>query len=146
MVKDVYGGALILPLLGHHYQIPSRNHVADHYEKTNAQEIAYCSNLLSELFPDFKINCEDFTNNKFKKPIDIYLALKMLNSALVDSDHKDTSDFYSTYRSKSVSIQINQLQEIFDQYYNEFYKLNEINKETNYIQEEEFFENSMPNT
>ena len=130
MVKDVYGGALILPLLGHHYQIPSRNHVVDHYEKTNAQEIAYCSNLLSELLPDFKINCEDFINNKFKKPIDVFLALKMLNSVLVDSDHKDTSDFYSSYKVKPISIDINSLETIFNKYYGEFKSSDtEINKQ-----------------
>ena len=130
MVKDVYGGALILPLLGHHYQIPSRNHVVDHYEKTNAQEIAYCSNLLSELLPDFKINCEDFINNKFKKPIDVFLALKMLNSVLVDSDHKDTSDFYSSYKAKPISIDINSLETIFNKYYGEFKSSDtEINKQ-----------------
>jgi CRISPR-associated endonuclease/helicase Cas3 len=54
----------------------------------------------------------------------------MLNSVLVDSDHKDTSDFYSTYRSKSVSIQINQLETIFNKYYGEFKSSDtEINKQ-----------------
>ena len=130
MVKDVYGGALILPLLGHHYQIPSRNHTSDHYEKTNSQEISYCSNLLQELIPDFKINCDDFINNKFKKPIDVFLALKMLNSVLVDSDHKDTSDFYSSYKAKSISIDMNRLETIFNEYYGEFKSSDtEINKQ-----------------
>jgi CRISPR-associated endonuclease/helicase Cas3 len=83
LIKD-YNPILSLSLLGHHFQIPSYKNLLDSLEKTNDEESNYCKEKLESLLPDFKITTDDFDPSTFKKPIEVYLALKMLNSALVD--------------------------------------------------------------
>lgn len=121
VLKDIYRGALVLPLLGHHYKIPSKKDIADYYDKTNESEITLCLEKLSEVIDKFEINVSDFVNKKYDKPIEVYYDLKMLNSALVDADHQDTSNFYSKYKNKKpISIDIVELENIFQEKYNKF--------------------------
>jgi CRISPR-associated endonuclease/helicase Cas3 len=119
LIKD-YNPILSLALLGHHFQIPSYKNLLDSLEKTNEEEINYCKEKLESLLPDFKITTDDFDPSTFKKPIEVYLALKMLNSALVDSDHEDTSNFYCKYKNKITKFKIKTLINVFLSYYKEF--------------------------
>ena len=111
---------LSLPLLGHHYQIPSYKNLIDALEKTNDTESSQCKQKLELMLPDFKVNTLDFDLSIFKKPIEVYMALKMLTSAVVDSDHEDTSNFYSKYPHKINKIDIDNLEKVFLAYYDSF--------------------------
>jgi CRISPR-associated endonuclease/helicase Cas3 len=109
---------LSLVLLGHHYQIPSNKNLIDALEKTNYKESSQCKQKLEEMFPEFEMNTLDFDPGK--KPIEVYLRIKMANSALVDSDHEDTSNFYSKYAHKISKINLNNLKKVFLDYYKSF--------------------------
>lgn len=108
---------LSFPLLGHHHQIPSYKNLIDAFEKTNDTETLQCIQKLELMLPEFRVNTSDFDPATLKKPIEAYLALKMLNSALVDSDHEDTSNFYSKYTYKLSKINLNNLDKVFQAYY-----------------------------